>query len=324
MRILVAAIVLTVLGCPAVNAGDTQPRQLVVSESKQIDVPLFSQYGFTLADNDGDLFFHLGGDVYTDATIMKLNHSSWEPKLYKLPSDLQQDKYVFFEFAVSPSGELCILANRGSDLLVAEFDSNAQMTSKSALDLSLADVNITDFAALDNDVLFFAGATIGKGAGHPFAALVDGGTGKSIRMWRDVFPAAKTGAKDTVPIQAGNASVGDDGNIYLVHQSGIVAISPAGEIVKRVKFVKPDQSLIPFLVHASSGYAAVWLQTPPQKDHTFEVSYLVLDLSIGKTLGWYVPPAEIRVPAISFSRNNGFEFLVAKHGKFNLTEADLR
>jgi hypothetical protein len=255
---------------------------------------------------------------------MKLTHSSWERTLYKLPSDLQEGKYVFYEFAVSPSGEVWILVNRGPDLLAAEFDSNAQMTTKSALDLSLADVTITDFAVLDNDVLFLAGGTVGKDAGHPFAALVNGGTGKNIRMWHDVFPAAKTSAKDAVPIHAGNASVGDDGNIYLLNESEVVAISPAGEIVKRVKFVKPDQSLIPFVVRASSGYAAVWLQTPPHKDHTFEMTYLVIDLSSGKTLGWYAPPAEIRAPAMSFSRNNGFEFLIGKHGKWTLTEADLR
>lgn len=303
---------------------DAQLRELVITESKQTDVSGFSYYGLPLSDKDGDLFFHLGGDLFTNATIVKLSHSSLERTLYRLPSDLQQDKYVFYEFAVGPSGDLWILANAGPDLLVVVFGSDGQETGRAKLALSLADVNITDFAPLDNDVLFFAGATVGKDAGHPFATLVDGGTGKSIRTWHDVFPAAKTGAKDTVPIHAGNASVGDDGNIYLLYESEVLAISPAGEIVKRIKFVKPDQALNPVIVRASSGYAAVWLQTPPRNDHTFEMSYLVLDLSSGKTLGWYAPPPEIRAPAMSFSRDNGFEFLIGKHGKWNLTEADLR
>ncbi|HZQ19835.1 MAG TPA: hypothetical protein VFA90_14035 [Terriglobales bacterium] len=317
---ILASALLIALACLSSQAGDLQTRQLVVTASKQTDAPAFSHYGLALSDNNGDLFFHVGGDVFTNATIMKLAHSSLERTLYKLPSDLQQTKYQFYEFAVSPTGDLWMLANAGPAVSVVAFDSDGQESGRTKLDISLADVNITDLTAFDNDLLFFAGATIGKDAGHPFAALVNGGTGKTIRMWHDVFPAAK----DAVPIHAGNASVGDDGNVYLLNESEVVAISPAGEVIKRVKFVKPDQTLIPFLVRASSGYAAVWLRTPPQKDHTLEVSYVVLDLSSGKTLGWYAPPADIRVPAMSFSRNNGFEFLVAKHGKLNLIEADLR
>ena len=323
IRQFIGIIAGLVLAVTMARAEDAHPRQLVITRTASLDVPSFSHFGLPVPDNDDDLFFHLG-DVFTDATIMKLAHSSWEPTLYKLPADIQHDKYVFYEFAVTPSGELWILANRGPELLAAEFDSHGQMTAKSILDLSLTDVKINDFAALDNDVLFFAGATVGKDAGRPFAALVDGASGKSIRTWHDVFSSAKAGTKGAVPVHAGNASVGDDGNIYLLNESEVVAINTAGEIVRRVKFVKPGQSLIPFLVRASAGYAAVWLRTAPHNDHGFEMSYLVLDLSSGKTMGWYAPPPDLKAPAMSFSRNNGFEFLVGKNGRLNLTRAELR
>ena len=323
MKLFMGTISLTLLTLLAAQAGDVQARPMIVTTSRQTDVPIFPYYGPPLADKNGDLFFHLGGSLFTDATLMKLSHSSWEPTLYKLPADVQHDKYVFYEFAVSPSGELWILANRGPDLLVAGFDSNGQMTSKSAMDLSLADVDIADVVALDNNVLFCYGVTVGKGPGHSFAALFDGTTGKNIRMLRDVFTSVKPGVKEPVWVHSGIASIGDDGNIYLLHESEVVAISPAGEIVKRIKFVKPIQGLIPIIVRASSGYVAIWLHSP-LKDGQSKNSYLVLDLSSGKTLGWYLPPTEIKAPAMTFSRTNGFEFLVDKNGKWNLMDAELR
>src|SRR5581483_5709628 len=322
MRVFVGNLALVVLAYLYSYAGALPTRQLVVTRSTSTNVPFFPYYGPPISDKDGDLFFHLGGDQYTNATLMRLAHSSWEPTLYKLPTDLQQTKYQFYEFAVSPSGDLWMVLNAGPDLLAVGFDSSGQETGRTKLELSLTDVDIADVVALGNDVLFCYGVTVGKDAGHSFAAFLDSTTGKNIRMRRDIFTSAKAGVKEQPWVHSGVASLGDDGNIYVLRESEVLAISPAGEVVKRIKFIKPIQNLTPISVRASLGYAAVWLNST--REGRSENSYLVLDLSSGKTLGWYVPPPEIKAPAMSFSRNDGFEFLVIKNGKLSVTEADLR
>jgi len=315
---------LVLIGILGATAGATDAaRQLHISEAKALDVPLFPFYGIPVSDSEGDLFFHLGGDLYTNATIMRLDHSSWKPSLYKLPSEVQQAKYLFYHFTVTPSGEVWMLANAGPDLLVVSFESDGQESAATKLDLSLLDVDIMDFAALDNGSLLLAGVTVGKDAGRPFAALFDGGTGKSIRNLTNAYPRVDD-KDEKAKLHAGNASVGDDGNIYLLHESEIIVISAGGEIVNRISFKRPGHDLIPTSVRVSSGYAAVWLRTPPREDHRFDVTYEVVDLSDGKTVGWYQPPAEIRMSAMGFSRSDGFRFLVAKDGHLNLVEANLR
>lgn len=71
------------------GTSEVKPRELHISEVKALDVPIFPAYGYTLADEDGDFFFHLGGSPFTNATIMKLSHSSWDPTLFRLPSELK-------------------------------------------------------------------------------------------------------------------------------------------------------------------------------------------------------------------------------------------
>lgn len=324
MKGLTAVLVLAgmMLGF-AVAATDDKPRPLQVSATKVLNVPLFSAYGLPISDQDGDLFFHLGGSSYTDATIMKLSHSSSEPTLYKLPSDVQE-KYSFYEFAVSASGEVWMLANAGQELLVVDFDSNGQVKGKTNLDLSLGEINITDFAAFEDDVLFVAGVSVSKAKkGHSFIGLFDGGTGGKIRSLRGLFSPDDT-SKKQVSIHEGDAVAGDDGNIYLLHETRIIAISPAGQIVKRVSFEKPASSLLAIHLMVSSGDAAIWLRTPSKEDHKFETTYLIVDLQNGTPVGWYAPPPEVTMPATGFSRNSGFEFLQGEKGQWKRITAELR
>lgn len=224
---------------------------------------------------------------------------------------------------MSPSGTLWVLANAGPELSAISYSSDGQAKGKVELDLSLGEFNITDFAALENDVLFLAGLTVGNSGGRSFAALLDGDSGKRIRIMRDTFPPEDATKKST-PIHRGGISAGNDGNVYLLHNTEILAINPAGEIVRRTSFEKPDANLLPVHLMVSSGYAAVWLRTPPRADRHFETTYLVVDTYNANPATWYAPPPEVRMPAASFSRNGGFQFLQSEKGHYKLITAELR
>lgn len=286
-------------------------------------MPGFSAHGLPLSDRDGDLFFHLGNAPFMDATIMKLSNGSSEPTLYKLPPELQKN-YSFYAFTVSPSGDLWILANSGPKLIAASFDSSGEVSEKTELALSLDRVNIADFAALANDVLFISGTTVGKSAGQPFTGLFDGGSGKAIKILPNFF-SPQAHIQGQMTIHQGDATVGADGNLYFLHGPRILVISPAGQIQKRISFIEPSPDLLPVHLVVSSGDAAIWLMTPPKKtDNRIKTSYLVLDLYSGNTVGWYSNPPEIENPAVTFSRNDGFGFLKMQQGQFQLVSAQLQ
>lgn len=320
MKPLLSYLVISLLGIGILDLG---PRPLRVSSTKSLNVPAFSAYGLPLTDHDGDLFFHLGGAPFMNATIMKLSYGSYEPTLYRLPPEIQ-NKYSFYAFTVSPSGEVWMLANSGPKLIVANFDSSGELSEKTELALSLDRVDIRDFAALATNVIFISGMTVGKTAGESFAGLFDGNSGKTIKLFQNPF-SPEAHVEGQVAIHPGDATVGDDGNFYLLHEAQIIVVSPTGQIHKRISFTKPAPDLLPVHLVVSSGSAAIWLETPPTKqDPRVKTSYLVLDLYSGNTVGWYSNPPELEIPAASFSRNDGFDFLKMQKGQFQFITAQLQ
>jgi len=332
MRLLLSSVAAVVL----VNAGQfrddakhlagireaTTPVELQVSSTKTLGVPLFPAYGFTLADKDGDLFFHLGGGSFANGTIMKLSHSSYEPTLYNLPPEIQKS-YNFYQFAVSPDGTLWMLVNAGPELMAASFDSDGELRGKATLKVSLDEFNIKDFAALPNGTLFIAGLGLGKDKGHSIAAFFNGDTGEEIKRL-DTALAPENTPKSGPAIHQGDACVGDDGNLYLLHDTHILVINPAGTVVRRTTFDKPLSTLLPVHMIVSSGFAAIWLNTPPNDSHHFETSYLVVDVNNRNPATWYSAPSGVRIAAVDFSRNDGFQFLVGEKGQYRLMTAELR
>ena len=107
-----------------------------------------------------------------------------------MPSEIH-DSYTFYEFTVSPSGEVWMLVNADPELMVVRFDSKGEMAGKTELAVSLDQINVTDFAALENDVLFLEGIGSGKKAGelsgHAFVGFFNGNTGKQILILRDIL-----------------------------------------------------------------------------------------------------------------------------------------
>jgi hypothetical protein len=323
------AVLLIFVGAFAIAASnvDVKPRPLQVSGTRVLDVPVFPWFGLPHTDQDGDLFFHVGGTTFNDATIVKLSHSSMEPTLYKLPGDVKK-KYNFDEFAVTPGGGLWMLANSMvPELLAIEFNGSGEVRTKTTLDLALDEVDIHGFAALDSGSLVIAGAytnkAVSKLRGHSFLVLLDSNTGKKIRELLDTIPAVD-GSKGQSLAHEGETVTGDDGNIYLLHESLVVVVGPGGGIIRRISFKKPSAGLQAMQIRVSSGAAAIWLGKEDSETHRAELSFLVLDLSNGKPIGWYAAPSDLNGQAVGFSRSTGLQFFQRKQGHFEIVTTELR
>lgn len=318
---MLALLLLAATPISAFSGTDEKPRPLQITASTSSGVPLITAWGFPLNDNHGDFFFQLDS-----MTIMKISHSSFETMLYKLPADVH-DSHEFFKFAVTPSGEPWILASAGPELLAVHFDSKGEVAGKATLPMAFDRLRIDDFAVLDNDALFLSGVTTEKNpykAGRSFIGLFDGRNGREIRILRDSVSPDKTSLKQRQEVpHDGAVCAADDGNIYLLHESEIIGINPAGEILRRVSFEKPMRDLIGAQLKVSAGLAAIWLITPPKEGH-FQTTYLVVSLDDQNTLGWYAAPPGMQLPAMRFSRNHGFEFLQPSKGVYQLITAEMR
>ena len=326
LRTGVVIVLVTALSAAAPTVR-LKPVPLRVAAVRNLGVPIFPWFGLPQTDQDGDLFFHVGGTTFNEASIMKLSHSSSAPTVYKLPPDIKS-KYSFDEFTVTPGGIVWMLANNMVPELVAvEFNANGEVRGKTLLDLDLNEVDIHGFSALDTGGVVIAGRYNNKAPlklrSHSFLALFDGNSGKRIRELTDTFPVAR-GSEESTLAHQGETVTGDDGNIYVLDGSRMVVVRPGGEIGRRISFRKPDPALLTMQVRVSGGAAAVWLGMLNNQTGTVEFSFLVLDLSNGRPIGWFTAPEGFEGQAVGFSRSAGFQFLRRKEGHFEIVATELR
>lgn len=322
---IIICALLCVQSLLAQKLTDFRQRTLEASSPKSIGVPAFGFFDLPKCDKDGDLFFHTGSMQYMQAWIMELPHSLSETTTFKIPYDLQ-DQYKFLEYAVSPSGVVWVLTNNDAgDTLALEFNSKGEVRTKSKLELALDQVDVQDFAALDNGTLFLSGTYTNKApdhlSDHIFTAFFNGETGQKIKDLNDTFSPA---SKEKPLIHEGEAVAADDGNIYLLHQEQVITLSPTGEIVKRSSFTKPVAGVLATHLRVSSGEAAIWLATIQKDTHKVEHSFLILDLLSGQTSGWYVVPPGMAGSPVAFSRADGIIFMNNNHGELETFTAALR
>jgi len=323
MRILLCVVLFSgTLGLAAAQAIP-EPKVFPVSSAKELGIPFFPSFGFPQSDRDGDLFFHVGAGVYSDATLLKLSHSSWDPTLFKLPAELARD-YNFYDYSVSPAGDVWMLANSEEPgFLAVEFDKSGQVKEQTHLDIAIDEIDIGEFAALDNSVLLMSGVYGAKAApglrGHSLLALFDGSSGKKLRDVQDPFRPADPAEKPAA-MHEGAMVAAPDSNIYLLHQSQILVVNAGGEVTRRISFKKPKPGLLAANLSVSTGRAAVWLSEVDKTNHVV-LSFLVLDLATGKPLGWYSAPDSGNALSIGFSDTNSLAFLGRKEGKLVLIEA---
>jgi hypothetical protein len=125
-------------------------------------------------------------------------------------------------------------------------------------------------------------------------------------------------------ISEGGATVGPDGNIYLLQTNQVVVMSESGKIIRRIRYQKPGGSSATKIA-VSQNLVSIWLLKEGEKK-SVTADYLVLDLFIGKPFGYYVAGQELGSAAIavSFTSREGFTFFDTQNGHVDFISAPLR
>jgi hypothetical protein len=323
----VAAFVMLCALATGTGGGEmpASTRVLQPGNSQSMDVPSFGFYGAAQSDKEGNLFFHVNAGSYRKPVVLKLARSSGDPVLYTLADD-EEKNTVFSDFSVTPSGQVSLLG-QGTDgkSYVFHFSSKGTVVTKTSLELP-------EHMSIESFVTFESGAALVSAfylpdapadlRGKSFMALFDN-SGRIRKKFK-----AELGNTDLSSVfnhlREGNATIGPDGNLYLLHADKILVISESGEIIRRLKYKKPDTGLATKIA-VSHNLLSIWLMKEDAKDHVSS-EYLVLDLFTGKPFGFYVPAQELgsSAIAISFTNQEGFTFFDTENGHVKLISAPLR
>lgn len=295
-------------------------RQLKATSSTLTEVPFFTFYDTAKCDQSGEMFFHTGSLNSMEVLKLKLIAGSAEPTVYKATSEFVAQKAGFLvNFSVSPSGDLWMIGeSRDREYYLFSFDSNGDTKSSSKLDVP-EHLEIRDFAVSNSGVLLISGYFDRSAAsglqGKTFISLLDS-SGK-IRKRLDLESQKHDFALEK--LHEDSVVFGDDGLLYTLEPSGILVISPAGSLVRQIKFDKPPGFSAVNLA-LSSGYLAVWLYKPSKNGPTV-AEFLVIDASTGESLALYKPTNETGDVALCYSRKEGFTMWQVENHRIRLTIA---
>jgi len=94
-------------------------------------------------------------------------------------------------------------------------------------------------------------------------------------------------------IPEGGAAAGSDGNLYLLKPpQEVVVVSQSGEVLRHLRFSKPDADFAVRNISVSGGLAAIWFMKPDE-EHRFTTEILVIEAVSGKEVGRYAIGPEL-------------------------------
>ncbi len=286
------------------------PKVLSSGSKKVIQAPNFAAYGEPLCDADGNLYFHLANGTYDNAEVLEISHDGNSGSTYKLPSDFV-DKTYFQSFFATPDGSLYVLVQQSvTDFLVFAFSSDGKAGEPVRIETP-GHMRVQNFAVFNDGSILVSGYfnqnANSKLQGEKYAGIFD----QSGKL-RKRFPQGTMGSVDVKPrlsyIPDGAAAVGEDGNLYLLGSDEILVISSSGQVVRRIKFKKPDAETAVSRFNLSKGLLAITL-SKVDKRNQIQRQYVVMSASSGDVLGWYIPSAETGSNDVCFNNTDGFIFM---------------
>ncbi|HKV95320.1 MAG TPA: hypothetical protein VJW20_22435 [Candidatus Angelobacter sp.] len=302
-----------------------QPRPLAASTVKSLQLPVFSSYDQAFCDADGNMFFHVIVESnFNLSPIMEISHDGESTTYYKPSANTGDQRVYFMDFTVSPAGTVRELAEVKDGVVVITFGSDGNESSRTTLDVP-DHVTPQEFASFENGEVVFYGY-YAKDAPESLRAHryigVFAPSGKLIKKIDDAERLDLDQLAKRPP--SGAATLGSDGNVYLLRDKDVVVISQSGEVLRRFPFNKNPSDAIADNIVYSDGLLAIFLSLA-QKDTLFvQRRYLILDSSSGEQRGFYAPANDASGVDVCFSRKEGFTFLHNIKDTLYLVQAPLR
>ena len=302
------------------------PRPLVASTIKPLQIPVFSSYGESFCDADGNMFFHgaVVADSFNNSPIMKISHDGESTTYYKPSGNTGDQRVYFMDFTVSPAGTVRELAEVTGGVVVLAFGSDGNESSRTTLDVP-DHVKSQQFASFENGEVIFYGY-YDKDApdalrGHRYIGVF-APSGKLIKKIEDAEHLDLD--QFAKHLQSGAATLGSDGNVYLLRDKDVVVISQSGEVLRRFPFNKNPSDAIADNIVYSDGLLAIFLSVAQKGTPFLQRRYLILDSSSGEQRGFYAPANDADGVDVCFSRKEGFTFLHNIKDTLYLVQAPLR
>jgi len=301
--------------------ASSEPRILLPTSTRLIDTP--PEFAFTSSNCDeaGTLYLHTGTQGSFRDPILRVS-TTGNSKLYKMTGE---DVNVGEQGAmsVSPDGTLWLLLSGAESAVLLRFNSDGEVTSRTKIDQFVGFV-VEEFVAFNNDVFFIAAfprPTEADRKMRRYTAMVNS-SGQHVAAPKLDLPKFDTQSKK---IPEGGAAAGNDGNLYLLQPEEVVVVSQAGDVLRHLRFRKPNADFSTVNISVSGGLAAIWFIKPVEQ-HRTTTELLVVDAASGEETGRYSlgPELEHQSP-LCFSRQDGFTFLAGiQDGKRKLITAALR
>ena len=283
-------LMLAALSFCAAQGTPSTPTSIVATASQPIEVPPFFFFGESQCDSDGKMYFHTYRSGYSTAEIFELAKDGNTGKFVR-PTGKFADPavYEFIDFWVSGDGNLSVLVGSIGHAYTIEFDKNGTMKDPVSLDIP-GDVQLSNFAIFDSGYMLVAGAYRFKNASHrqgqSYQAILNpsGGVTRELSISLPDVDFDKPGLSD-----GGVASA--RGNLYFLGPDRIAVISPAGEVVRKLPFHKPDPKSIATKIYLAGAMVVVGLNVETKANAPLSRRFLVLDESTGEAKGYYQSPS---------------------------------
>jgi hypothetical protein len=287
-----------------------------------VDAPSGLAFSNWDCDAAGTFYFHTGIQGSYRDPILKLSTSD-NFKLYKLPAD-GTNFSEYGQMSVAPDGTFWLALSGREAAVLLRFNSDGEVTSRTKLD-QFANFVLDNFVALNNDAFYIDGFPRPAGMEKKitrYAAMVNASGQKVSTPKLDLLNLDPWSKK----ILEGGAAAGSDGNLYLLKPpQEVVVVSESGEVLRQLRFSKPDAGFAVRKLSLSGGLAAIWFMKPDE-DHRVTNEFLVIEAVSGKEVGRYTTGPELgHATPLCFSRQDGFTLLGGiADGKMKLITAALQ
>jgi hypothetical protein len=265
----------------SISSGDIleHSRPLHAGITDHLNVPGFSFDGQAVCDVSGNIYVRpsVGSD---DTAIVKLSGDGDTQTLYRLLSvdgSSEAASLSFSDLSVTPQGEVWELAQApdGSRKEVFKFGAEQEAEHRTSLDVPFA-VHPQKFAVFENGDILFTGY-YDKRAGSRLEgttyAAVFASNGK---VRKTVDDPSHEHMHDSGKLPEGMIVRGDDNQIYFLQSNRVLVYSVTGDLLKELKFEKPDKEFRATRLDVSDGLLSIEFAKVFQKQTPRGINHQVL------------------------------------------------
>lgn len=287
-------------------------REIDASTSRAIQTPPFSYFGEAQCDRDGNMYFHNGDSDFRRGQVFRLSNDGTSGSFLRITGKFADPDLAGFDsFWVTADGEVFILSSNAEEKFVFTFDHNGAVKDPVALKVR-EDIQLTDFAVFDNGFLFVWGYHDRRSPkdlrGKPYAAVLTE-SGEVVKELSISMPAVDLG---NLTALSDGAVASYAGNLYFLGSEQITVVSVTGEVIRKLRFHKPDSEAVATKLYLSGGMALVALNKISTNGSTrgeVDRSFIALDQDSGDLIGYYRPSAQLGCCDVCFTRTDGLTFL---------------